>query len=161
MMRYIRSLERKDAGLDTSMIPLGSCTMKLNAASEMLPITWPEFSKLHPFVPVEQAAGYQHVFRELESALCGITGFTAVSLQPNAGSQGEFTGLMVIRAYHHSRGESHRDVVLIPASAHGTNPASGVMAGMRVVVVASTGEGNIDVDDLKRRRPSIAMHWQP
>jgi glycine dehydrogenase len=151
MMRYIRSLERKDVGLDTSMIPLGSCTMKLNAASEMLPVTWPELSKLHPFVPVEQAAGYQHIFRELEKALCEITGFAAVSLQPNAGSQGEFAGLMVIRAYHHDRGDKHRDVVLIPASAHGTNPASGVMAGMRVVVVASTAEGNIDVGDLKAK----------
>ena len=136
----MRSLERKDVGLDTSMIPLGSCTMKLNAASEMLPITWPEFSKLHPFVPVEQAAGYQRFFTELQKALCEITGFAAVSLQPNAGSQGEFTGLMVIRAYHRDRGDTHRDVVLIPASAHGTNPASGVMAGMRVVVVASTGK---------------------
>ncbi len=151
MMRYIRSLERKDVGLDTSMIPLGSCTMKLNAASEMLPVTWPEFSKLHPFVPVEQAAGYQQIFKELESTLAEITGFAAVSLQPNAGSQGEFAGLMVIRAYHHSRGDQHRDVCLIPASAHGTNPASGVMAGMRVVVVASTPEGNIDVDDLKKK----------
>jgi glycine dehydrogenase len=151
MMRYIRSLERKDVGLDTSMIPLGSCTMKLNAASEMLPITWPEFSKLHPFVPVEQAAGYQQVFRELESTLSEITGFAAVSLQPNAGSQGEFAGLMVIRKFHQSKGDTHRDVVLIPASAHGTNPASGVMAGMRVVVVASTSEGNIDVADLKAK----------
>jgi glycine dehydrogenase len=151
MMRYIRSLERKDVGLDTSMIPLGSCTMKLNAASEMLPVTWPEFGKLHPFVPVEQAAGYQQIFRELEQALCAVTGFAAVSLQPNAGSQGEYTGLMVIRAYHHARGDKHRDVVLIPASAHGTNPASGVMAGMRVVVVASTTEGNIDVADLKKK----------
>jgi len=151
MMRYIRSLERKDVGLDTSMIPLGSCTMKLNAASEMLPITWPEFGKLHPFVPVEQAAGYQQIFKELEQALCEITGFAAVSLQPNAGSQGEFAGLMVIRAYHHDRGDHKRDVVLIPASAHGTNPASAVMAGMRVVVVNSTSEGNIDVADLKAK----------
>ena len=151
MMRYIRSLERRDVGLDTSMIPLGSCTMKLNAATEMLPVTWPEFSKLHPFAPVEQAAGYQKIFRELESALAEITGFAAVSLQPNAGSQGEFAGLLVIRAYHHARGDHHRDVVLIPASAHGTNPASGVMAGMRVVVVASTTEGNIDVSDLKAK----------
>ncbi len=151
MMRYIRSLERKDVGLDTSMIPLGSCTMKLNAASEMLPITWPEFSKLHPFVPVEQAAGYRQIFKELEQALCEITGFAAVSLQPNAGSQGEFAGLMVIRAYHHDRGDTGRDVVLIPASAHGTNPASAVMAGMRVVVVNSTAEGNIDVADLKAK----------
>jgi glycine dehydrogenase len=148
MMRYIRSLERKDIGLDTSMIPLGSCTMKLNAASEMLPITWPAFGKLHPFVPVEQAEGYQQIFRELESMLCEITGFAAVSLQPNSGAQGEFAGLMVIRQYHRDRGETHRDVVLIPASAHGTNPASAAMVGMHVVVVASTREGNIDVDDL-------------
>ena len=136
-MRYIRSLERKDIGLDTSMIPLGSCTMKLNAASEMLPITWPEFAGMHPFAPVEQTEGYQQIFRELEAALCEITGFAAVSLQPNSGAQGEFAGLMVIRAYHRDRGEPHRNVVLIPASAHGTNPASAVMAGMRVVVVAS------------------------
>jgi glycine dehydrogenase len=151
MMRYIRSLERKDIGLDTSMIPLGSCTMKLNAASEMLPITWPEFSRLHPFAPVEQAAGYLQVFRELEAMLAAITGFAAVSLQPNSGAQGEFAGLMVIRAYHRDRGDARRDVVLIPASAHGTNPASAVMAGMRVVVVASTAEGNIDVDDLRQK----------
>jgi glycine dehydrogenase len=151
MMRYVRSLERKDIGLDTSMIPLGSCTMKLNAASEMLPITWPEFSTLHPFAPVEQAEGYQQVFRELEEALCEITGFAAVSLQPNSGAQGEFAGLMVIRAYYKDRGDAVRDVVLIPASAHGTNPASAVMAGMRVVVVASTADGSIDVDDLKKK----------
>jgi len=151
MMRYIRSLERKDIGLDTSMIPLGSCTMKLNAASEMLPITWPEFSALHPFAPVDQAEGYLQVFRELEAMLAAITGLPAVSLQPNSGAQGEFTGLMVIRAYHRDRGEMARDVVLIPASAHGTNPASAVMAGMRVVVVASTRAGNIDVDDLRAK----------
>jgi glycine dehydrogenase len=151
MMRYIRGLERKDVGLDTSMIPLGSCTMKLNAASEMLPVTWPEFGKLHPFAPVEQTQGYQQIFKELEQALCEITGFAAVSLQPNAGSQGEYAGLMVIRAYHHDRADQKRDVVLIPASAHGTNPASAVMAGMRVVVVNSTAEGNIDVEDLKTK----------
>jgi glycine dehydrogenase len=151
MMRYTRSLERKDIGLDTSMIPLGSCTMKLNAASEMLPITWPEFSKPHPFVPVEQMEGYQRIFGEIEHALCEITGFAAVSLQPNSGAQGEFGGLMVIRAYHRDRDEAARDVVLIPASAHGTNPASAVMAGMRVVVVASTKNGNIDVDDLRAK----------
>jgi glycine dehydrogenase len=151
MMRYIRSLERKDVGLDTSMIPLGSCTMKLNAASEMLPITWPEFSTLHPFAPVDQAQGYQQIFRELEAALCEITGFAAVSLQPNSGAQGEFAGLMVIRAYHRARGEAARDVVLIPASAHGTNPASAIMAGMRVIVVSSTKEGSIDVDDLRAK----------
>jgi glycine dehydrogenase len=151
MMRYIRGLERKDIGLDTSMIPLGSCTMKLNAAAEMLPITWPEFSKPHPFVPVEQVAGYHQIFAELEGALATITGFAAVSLQPNSGAQGEYAGLMVIRAYHHDRGEAHRDVVLIPASAHGTNPASAAMAGMRVVVVASTKDGNIDVADLRAK----------
>jgi glycine dehydrogenase len=151
MMRYIRSLERKDVGLDTSMIPLGSCTMKLNAASEMLPITWPEFSRLHPFAPVDQAEGYQQIFRELEAMLCAITGFAAVSLQPNSGAQGEFAGLMVIRAYHRERGDAARNVVLIPASAHGTNPASAVMAGMRVVVVSSTNEGNIDVEDLRAK----------
>ncbi len=151
MMRYIRGLERRDVGLDTSMIPLGSCTMKLNAAAEMLPITWPEFAGLHPFAPVDQAAGYHQVFRELEAALATVTGLSAVSLQPNSGAQGELTGLRVIRAYHQDRGQSQRDVVLIPSSAHGTNPASAVMAGMRVVVIASTREGHIDVDDLRRR----------
>jgi glycine dehydrogenase len=151
MMRYIRGLERKDIGLDTSMIPLGSCTMKLNAASEMLPITWPEFGKLHPFAPVDQAAGYQAIFTELERMLCEITGFAAVSLQPNSGAQGEYAGLMVIRQYHQDRGDTHRDVVLIPASAHGTNPASAAMVGMNVVVVASTKDGNIDVADLKAK----------
>src|SRR5262249_18401887 len=135
----------------------GSCTMKLNAASEMLPITWPEFSKLHPFAPVDQTEGYQQVFRELEAMLAEITGFAAVSLQPNSGAQGEFAGLMVIRAYHLARGDDHRDVVLIPASAHGTNPASAVMAGMRVVIVASTSEGEIDVADL---RAKAAEHAQ-
>lgn len=148
MMRYIRSLERKDIGLDTSMIPLGSCTMKLNAASEMLPVTWPEFSTPHPFVPVAQMEGYQQIFRELEHALAVVTGFAAVSLQPNSGAQGEFAGLLVIRAWHHDRGQTQRDVVLIPASAHGTNPASAVMAGFTVVVVASTPDGSIDVSDL-------------
>ena len=151
MMRYIRGLERKDIGLDTSMIPLGSCTMKLNAATEMLPITWEHFSRVHPFVPRDQAEGYAQIVRELEDALCAITGFAAVSLQPNSGAQGELTGLMVIRAYHRERGESHRDVVLIPASAHGTNPASAAMAGMRVVVVATAPSGDVDIDDLKRK----------
>ena len=151
MMRFVRSLERKDIGLDTSMIPLGSCTMKLNAASEMLPITWPEFNRIHPFAAVDQTAGYQQIFRELEAMLREITGFAAVSLQPNSGAQGEFAGLMVIRAYLRDRGEAGRDVVLIPASAHGTNPASAVMAGMRVVVVASATEGDIDVDDLRKK----------
>jgi glycine dehydrogenase len=151
MMRYIRSLERKDVGLDTSMIPLGSCTMKLNPATAMLPITWERFSRMHPFAPEDQAEGYLQMFRELESALCEITGFAEVSLQPNSGAQGELTGLMVIRAYHRGRGEAARDVVLIPASAHGTNPASAAMAGMRVVVVASASNGNVDVGDLRKK----------
>jgi glycine dehydrogenase len=151
MMRYIRSLERKDIGLDTSMIPLGSCTMKLNAASEMYPVSWEEFARIHPFVPLDQIEGYLEIFRELEAALCEITGLAAVSLQPNSGAQGELAGLLVIRAYHQARGEGHRDVVLIPASAHGTNPASAVMAGCRVVVVATDSHGNVDVDDLRTK----------
>src|SRR5207247_10841999 len=145
MMRYIRSLDRKDIGLDTSMIPLGSCTMKLTAASEMLPITWPELATLHPFAPVEQAQGYQQIFRELEAMLAAITGFAGVSLQPNSGAQGEFAGLTVIRRYHLDRAAPHRDVVLVPSSVHVTHPASPVMAGMRAVGVAGTSEGNIDV----------------
>src|SRR5690606_34808384 len=130
---------------------LGSCTMKLNAAAEMMPITWPEFAKLHPFVPADQARGYHEMFAQLESWLAEVTGFARVSLQPNAGSQGEFTGLLVIRAYHESRGEGHRDVCLIPQSAHGTNPASAAMAGLQVVVVKSDENGNIDVDDLRAK----------
>jgi glycine dehydrogenase len=151
MMRYIRALERKDLGLDTAMIPLGSCTMKLNAAAEMLPVTWPEFSRLHPFAPVDQTAGYQQVFHELEAALGAVTGFPAVSLQPNSGAQGEFAGLLVIQAYHRARGQAQRTVALIPQSAHGTNPASAVMAGMHVVVVACDDRGNIDVADLRAK----------
>ena len=151
MMRYLRRLERKDIGLDRSMIPLGSCTMKLNAAAELRPVTWPEFGRLHPFVPVEQAAGYRQVLDELERALRAVTGFDAVSLQPNSGAQGELAGLLVVRAYHRDRGEVGRDVVLIPASAHGTNPASAVMAGMRVVVVACAENGDIDVADLRAK----------
>ncbi len=151
MMRYIRALERKDIGLDTSMIPLGSCTMKLNAATEMLPVTWERFSRIHPFAPEDQAQGYAQIIADLERALAVITGFSAVSLQPNSGAQGEFAGLMVIRAYHRDRGDTHRDVVLIPASAHGTNPASAVMAGMRVVVVATAANGNVDVADLRTK----------
>ena len=151
MMRYIRSLERKDVGLDTSMIPLGSCTMKLNAASEMIPVSWPEFAKLHPFVPVEQAQGYRQIFDELEQALCRITGFAAVSLQPNSGAQGEFAGLMAIRAYHRDRGDLKRTVVLIPSSAHGTNPASAAMAGLKVVVTKCDSNGNVDLDDLRAK----------
>ncbi len=149
MLRYIKLLERKDLGLDQAMIPLGSCTMKLNAAAEMMPVTWSEFAGLHPFVPAEQAKGYAQLFKELEEALAEISGFAAVSLQPNAGSQGEYAGLMVIRAYHHSRGQQQRTVVLIPASAHGTNPASAVMAGMEVVVVACDKHGHIDGADLQ------------
>jgi glycine dehydrogenase len=151
MMRYIRSLERKDIGLDTSMIALGSCTMKLNAASEMIPVSWPAFSKMHPFAPVEQAAGYAQIFAELEHALCRITGFAAVSLQPNSGAQGEFAGLMTIRAYHRDRGDAQRTVVLIPSSAHGTNPASATMAGLRVVVVACDSQGYVDLGDLRAK----------
>src|SRR5262245_3391334 len=148
MLRYMRRLEAKDVSLTRSMIPLGSCTMKLNATAEMMPVTWPEWGRLHPFAPVEQAAGYQAVFKQLEKALAAITGFPAVSLQPNAGSQGELAGLLVIRRYHQSRGQGHRDVCLIPASAHGTNPASAVMAGYQVVVVKSDEQGNVDVADL-------------
>jgi glycine dehydrogenase len=154
MMRYVRGLERKDIGLDTSMIPLGSCTMKLNAAAEMMPVSWPEFSRMHPFVPVSQAEGYQQVFRELEAALAEITGFAAVSLQPNSGAQGEYAGLLAIRAYHRSRGDLHRNVVLIPQSAHGTNPASASLAGMAIVIVACDTQGNIDVADLEAKAES-------
>ena len=149
MMRYLKRLERRDIGLDVSMIPLGSCTMKLTAAAEIRPLSWPEFSLLHPFMPMDQAAGYQAVFREIEAFLCAITGLAAVSLQPNSGAQGELAGLLVIRAFHSSQGRPSRDVVLIPASAHGTNPASAVMAGMQVVIVACDERGNVDVDDLK------------
>ena len=151
MMRYLWSLERKDIGLETSMIPLGSCTMKLNAASEMYPVSWEEFSRVHPFAPADQIEGYRQVVQELEAALCTITGFAAMSLQPNSGAQGEFAGLLVIRAYHEDRGQGHRDVCLIPASAHGTNPASAVMAGYRVVVVATDPHGNVDVADLRAK----------
>ncbi|MBA3295343.1 MAG: aminomethyl-transferring glycine dehydrogenase, partial [Acidobacteria bacterium] len=151
MMRYIKGLERKDIGLDTSMIALGSCTMKLNAASEMIPVTWPEFSRMHPFVPAEQAKGYAQVFRELEDALCKITGFAAVSLQPNSGAQGEFAGLMAIRTYHRGRGDKTRNVVLIPSSAHGTNPASATMAGLKVVVTACDSNGNVELGDLRAK----------
>ncbi|HMC14221.1 MAG TPA: aminomethyl-transferring glycine dehydrogenase, partial [Albitalea sp.] len=142
MLRYIRSLSDKDLALDRSMIPLGSCTMKLNATSEMLPVTWPEFSRIHPFAPEEQTRGYQQLFKQLESWLAEITGFAAVSLQPNAGSQGEYAGLLAIRGWHTSRGEAHRDVCLIPQSAHGTNPASAVMAGFRVVPVRCLEHGD-------------------
>ena len=148
MMRYLKSLENKDLSLVHSMIALGSCTMKLNAATELIPVTWPEFGQIHPFVPVDQVEGYQQIFAELEHYLCEATGFTACSLQPNSGAQGEYTGLMTIAAYHKDRGDDHRNIALIPSSAHGTNPASAVMAGMKVVVVKCDGDGNIDVNDL-------------
>ncbi|MGY8933273.1 MAG: aminomethyl-transferring glycine dehydrogenase [Flavobacteriales bacterium] len=151
MMRYIKKLERKDLSLNHSMISLGSCTMKLNAASEMLPLSNPNWSSVHPFVPIEQAQGYQEMLSNLENQLTEITGFAATSLQPNSGAQGEFAGLMVIKAYHESRDDHHRNICLIPSSAHGTNPASAVMAGMKVVVTKATEEGNIDVDDLREK----------
>ncbi|KSW23300.1 MULTISPECIES: aminomethyl-transferring glycine dehydrogenase [unclassified Pseudomonas] len=151
LMRYLRRLADKDLALDRSMIPLGSCTMKLNAASEMIPITWAEFGNLHPFAPAEQAAGYRAMTAELEAMLCAATGYDAVSLQPNAGSQGEYAGLLAIRAYHASRGEGHRDICLIPSSAHGTNPATAQMAGLRVVVTACDARGNVDLADLKAK----------
>ena len=151
MLRYLRRLSDKDLALDRAMIPLGSCTMKLNATAEMIPVTWREFAHLHPFAPADQAAGYRDLVRELEAMLAECTGYDAVSLQPNAGSQGEYAGLLMIRAYHEARGEGHRNVCLIPSSAHGTNPASAQMAGMQVVVVGCDAGGNVDLDDLERK----------
>ncbi|MBU3745292.1 MAG: aminotransferase class V-fold PLP-dependent enzyme, partial [Sediminibacterium sp.] len=151
MMRYIKQLENKDLSLNTSMISLGSCTMKLNAATEMIPVSWPEFGGLHPFAPINQCQGYATIIEELSAYLCEITGFTACSLQPNSGAQGEYAGLLTIRAYHQHRGEAHRNVVLIPISAHGTNPASAVMAGFKVVVVKCDDAGNIDMTDLTQK----------
>jgi glycine dehydrogenase len=151
MMRYLKRLESRDLSLTTSMIPLGSCTMKLNAASEMFPITWPELSRLHPFAPLRQTRGWQILFQQLEDWLAEITGFAGISLQPNAGSQGEYAGLLVIRAWHLNRCEDHRNICLIPSSAHGTNPASAVMAGLKVVAVACDDEGNIDLADLRAK----------
>jgi glycine dehydrogenase len=151
LLRYIFHLQGKDLSLAHSMIPLGSCTMKLNATVEMIPVTWPEFGRMHPFAPADQWKGYAELARTLESWLCDVTGFAAVSLQPNSGSQGEYAGLMVIRAWHESRGQAHRDICLIPESAHGTNPASAIVAGMRVVPVACDDQGNVDLDDLTRK----------
>lgn len=151
MLRYIKSLEAKDLSLCHSMIALGSCTMKLNATTEMLPVTWAEFSKIHPFAPADQVGGYMQIFDELDTWLSEITGFAAMSLQPNSGAQGEYTGLMVIRAYHLNRGDTHRNIALIPSSAHGTNPASASMAGMKIIIVKCDEKGNIDVADLKAK----------
>jgi len=151
MMRYIKKLENKDLSLVHSMISLGSCTMKLNAASELMPITWPEFANIHPFVPVDQAAGYQEIIAELDSLLSEITGFAKMSFQPNSGAQGEYAGLLVIQAYHQARGDAHRNIALIPTSAHGTNPATAAMCGMKIVLVKCDKNGNIDVDDLREK----------
>ena len=151
MLRYIRKLSDKDIALDRAMIPLGSCTMKLNATAEMLPVTWPEFANIHPFAPANQTLGYQMLIDQLESMLSEITGYDGISLQPNAGSQGEYAGLLAIKSYHESRGDHHRDICLIPSSAHGTNPASAQMCGMKVVVVACDDQGNVDIDDLKQK----------
>jgi glycine dehydrogenase len=156
MLRYLRRLADRDIALDRAMIPLGSCTMKLNATAEMIPVTWPEFANLHPFAPADQAAGYAELAAELERMLCAVTGYAAVSLQPNAGSQGEYAGLLAIRAWHEERGQGHRNVCLIPASAHGTNPASAQMAGLQVVVVACDREGNVDLADLEAKAAAHA-----
>ncbi len=151
MMRYMRRLADRDLALDRAMIPLGSCTMKLNSAAEMMPVTWPEFSNIHPYAPVEQVEGYSHMLSDLSAKLCIITGYDAMSMQPNSGAQGEYAGLLTIRAYHHSRGDDKRDICLIPVSAHGTNPASAQMAGMEVVVVKSAANGDIDLDDFRAK----------
>ena len=158
MLRYMRKLSDRDLALDRAMIPLGSCTMKLNATTEMIPVTWTEFGSLHPFAPKDQAAGYHAMFTRLEEWLADITGYDAVSLQPNSGAQGEYAGLLAIRAYHASRGEPHRRVCLIPSSAHGTNPASASMVGMDVVVVACDPQGNVDVDDLRKKATEHAKN---
>lgn len=151
LMRYMQSLAAKDLSLTRSMIPLGSCTMKLNAAAELMPVSWPEFNSLHPFIPPDQAKGYHQLFAELEAMLCEVTGFDAFSLQPNSGAQGEYAGLLAVKSYHEARGEGHRDVCLIPNSAHGTNPASAAMAGMKVVVIGCDKDGNVDLQDLRQK----------
>src|SRR5439155_4045698 len=151
MLRYRFKLQSRDLSLAQSMIPLGSCTMKLNATSEMLPVTWPEFANLHPYAPADQTRGYQKLFKDLERWLAEITGFAAISLQPNAGSQGEYAGLLAIRAYHAARGEAHRNVCIVPTSAHGTNPASAIMAGFRFVPVRCLEDGDIDLADLRAK----------
>jgi glycine dehydrogenase len=156
MLRYMRRLADRDLALDRAMIPLGSCTMKLNATTEMVPISWPEFAAVHPFAPCDQTSGYAQMIGDLEARLCAITGYDAFSLQPNSGAQGEYAGLLAIRGYHRSRGEAHRDVCLIPSSAHGTNPASAQMAGMEVVVVRCDEQGNVDVDDLRAKAEKYA-----
>jgi glycine dehydrogenase len=151
MLRYLKRLEDKDIALNRSMIALGSCTMKLNAVAEMIPVTWQEFGALHPFAPVDQAEGYHFMFNDLSKMLSEITGFSGISLQPNAGAQGEYAGLMVIRKYHFSKGDKNRNICLIPSSAHGTNPASAQMAGMKVVVINCDKDGNVDFEDLKKK----------
>jgi glycine dehydrogenase len=158
MLRYMRRLADRDLALDRSMIPLGSCTMKLNATTEMIPLTWPEFSDIHPFAPADQVQGYREMIGDLAAKLCAITGFDAFSMQPNSGAQGEYAGLLAVRAYHRSRGHPHRNVCLIPSSAHGTNPASAHMAGMNVVVVSCDAEGNIDLSDLRAKAEKHADH---
>src|SRR3546814_228662 len=156
LLRYLRTLADKDLAMDRTMIPLGSCTMKLNATAEMIPITWPEFAEIHPLAPVDQAEGYKVLIDGLEKMLAEITGYDAVSFQPNSGAQGEFAGLLAIRAYHRSRGEGHRDVCLIPESAHGTNPASAQMCGMTVVVTRCDANGNVDVEDIRAKAANHA-----
>jgi glycine dehydrogenase len=151
MLRYIRSLSDKDLALDRTMIPLGSCTMKLNASSEMIPVTWPEFAQVHPFAPADQLAGYAELDAQLRAWLTQATGYAGISLQPNAGSQGEYAGLLAIRGWQRARGQGHRHVCLIPESAHGTNPASAQMVGMSVVVVKCDALGNVDLDDLRAK----------
>src|SRR5690606_16026185 len=151
MLRYMRSLADKDLAMDRTMIPLGSCTMKLNATAEMIPVTWPEFANIHPLAPADQAEGYRQLIDELEAMLAELTGYDRVSLQPNSGAQGEYAGLLAIRAYHRARGEPQRDICLIPESAHGTNPASAQLCGMKVVVTRCDKDGNVDVGDIREK----------